>query len=57
MVVTERSGEAVLVRAATDGHQELGRIKVTDAKTWNHPVVVDNLLLIRNGAEAGAWEF
>jgi hypothetical protein len=33
----------------------VGRVKVIEGKTWNHPVVVGDLLLVRNGEEMAAF--
>ena len=54
LVVTE-DGELALVAAAADGFAELARIPAMDGKTWNHPVLVGDLLLVRNGQEMVAF--
>ncbi len=55
LVLTE-TGEVVLVRASPQGLEELSRVEVLDAKTWNHPVLVGDRLYVRNGEEAVALE-
>ena len=55
LVLTE-TGDVVLVRATPAGHEELTRLEVLDAKTWNHPVLVGDRLYLRNGEEAVALE-
>ena len=46
------SGELVLLRPTPDGENELGRVKVFDAKTWNTIALSGDLLLVRNDQEA-----
>ncbi len=31
-------------------------MKALDGKTWNHPVVVDGVVYVRNGEEAAAYK-
>ena len=56
LVVTEESGELVLLEANPDKHTELARLKALGGKTWNHPVIVGNKLLVRNGEELACFE-
>jgi outer membrane protein assembly factor BamB len=43
------------VRATPDGFAELGRVPGLDGKTWNHPVLVGDVLLARNGEQMAAF--
>ena len=55
LVLTEK-GDVVLVRTTPERLEELARVEVLDAKTWNHPVLVGDRLYVRNGEEAVALE-
>lgn len=48
MVVSEE-GALALIKAVPDQFTELARFQAIEGKTWNHPVLVGDLLLVRNG--------
>jgi outer membrane protein assembly factor BamB len=56
LVVSSEEGEIALVSATPDGFKEVTRFKALDAKTWNHPVIVRDVLLVRNGEEMAAFK-
>lgn len=56
IVVVSEKGELVLLRATPEGHEELGKIEALGGKTWNHPVVVENRLYLRNAEEIVCYE-
>lgn len=55
LLVMSEEGELALVSATPDQYKEMARIPVLNAKTWNHPVIVRDVLLIRNGEEMAAY--
>jgi outer membrane protein assembly factor BamB len=56
LIVLTESGEVVLVKATPERHIELARFPAIEGKTWNHPVVVNSRLLVRNMQEMAAFD-
>ena len=56
LILAAENGDVVLLAADPKGHVELGRHAVLDGKTWNHPIVADGRLWVRNGREAVALD-
>ena len=55
LLLISEDGELALVSATPDGFKEVAKAPALEGKTWNHPVLVRDTLLVRNDHEMAAF--
>ncbi|NQU86252.1 MAG: PQQ-binding-like beta-propeller repeat protein [Mariniphaga sp.] len=56
LLVLSEKGELVLVEANPNKYSELAHLRAIEGRTWNHPVLVGDILLVRNTSEMVAYK-
>ncbi len=55
LVVQTEAGDVVLVELTENGPVESGTLDALDSKTWNHPALAGEFLLVRSSREAACY--
>jgi len=55
LVLTDK-GDVILIEATPEAYREIGRFKALNGKTWNHPVIADGKLFVRNSEEVACYQ-
>lgn len=56
ILVLSEEGELILAEATPEKYHELASMKAIEGVTWNTPALSGNILLVRNGEQAAAFE-
>lgn len=56
LLVFSEKGEVVLLNATPDEASVVAQFQAIEGKTWNHPVIANGKLFVRNSAEMACYE-
>lgn len=56
LIVLTESGDVALVKATPERYEEVAKFSAIAGKTWNHPVIADGRLFVRNLREMAAFD-
>jgi outer membrane protein assembly factor BamB len=56
LLIQAETGDIVLVKATPNRFMELARLAALNGRTWNHPVLAGQILIVRNDREAACFE-
>ena len=56
LIVLAENGDVALVQATPERYDEVAKFSAITGKTWNHPVIADGRLLVRNLREMAAFD-
>jgi len=56
LLIVGEKGEITVVAADPKGLKELGQFQAIEGKTWNHPLLSNNRLYVRNAEEIACYE-
>jgi len=55
LLIQAETGNVALVEATPERYRELARFTALESRTWNHPVLAGQLLLVRNDRESACY--
>ena len=56
LLILNEEGQVLLVNAQPDAYTIVAEFKAIEGKTWNHPVIANGILYVRNSDEMAAFE-
>jgi outer membrane protein assembly factor BamB len=56
LIVLSGEGQLALVKASSDGYDEVARFQAIKGKTWNHPALSEGKILVRNELQMACFD-